>query len=66
MIDHIYPDFESETYCVLHNNGHRWYYISDQRRDEVLLMTNYDSETHRSLLYFSTRFANYYQGAPHM
>ncbi|OJD27087.1 hypothetical protein ACJ73_01527 [Blastomyces percursus] len=45
--DHIYPDFESETYCVLHNTDHRWYYLSDQTKDEVLLITNYDSQTHR-------------------
>ncbi|KAG9229299.1 amidase signature domain-containing protein [Amylocarpus encephaloides] len=45
--DHIFPDFQSETYCVLHNNRHRWYYLSGQTSDEVLLITNYDSETNK-------------------
>jgi len=45
--DHIFPDFQSETYCVLHNDHHRWYYLSSQTRDEVLLITNYDSETNK-------------------
>lgn len=43
--DHVYPDFESETYVGLYNDNHRWFYLKDQRKDEVLLITNYDSRT---------------------
>lgn len=33
--DYIYPDFVGESYNLLFNDSHRWYFISDQDKDEV-------------------------------
>ena len=44
--DYVYPDFESESYMVKHNEDHCWYYLSKQAKHEVLLITNYDSDNH--------------------
>jgi len=35
--------YEAETYAVLHNPGHRWYYVPDMMPDEAILLKNYDS-----------------------
>jgi hypothetical protein len=45
--DYIYPNFESESYQVLYEPTHRWYYVSKQERSEFLLITNYDSHSGR-------------------
>ena len=42
--DYVYPNFESESFVVKHSPVHRWYYLGDQNRDEILLITNYDSK----------------------
>ncbi|KAF2655409.1 amidase signature enzyme [Lophiostoma macrostomum CBS 122681] len=42
--DFIYPNFESETFMVFPNVAHKWYYMSEQCRDDVLLLVNFDSE----------------------
>lgn len=60
--DHIYPDFESETYMAFHADRHVWYYLADQTRDEVLLITNYDSLTETrtlSLFHIASQANNY-------
>ncbi|KFY38172.1 hypothetical protein V495_06712 [Pseudogymnoascus sp. VKM F-4514 (FW-929)] len=49
--DHIYPDFESETYMAFFAPGHKWYYLEDQMPDEVLLITNYDSSSETRVLH---------------
>jgi hypothetical protein len=41
----IYPDRVGETYGIRYNPAHRWYYLSEQRPDEVLLLKCYDSRT---------------------
>ncbi|MBV8613019.1 MAG: hypothetical protein JOY66_04520 [Acetobacteraceae bacterium] len=41
--DLIYPNRVGETYSVLFNPAHRWYYTKEQRPDEVLLLKCYDS-----------------------
>lgn len=45
--DYIYPNFESESYQVLYEPSHRWNYFSKQERNEILLITNYDSHNGR-------------------
>jgi hypothetical protein len=39
----VYPDRRGETYAIVHSDRHRWYYYSDQMRDEALLFVHYDS-----------------------
>jgi hypothetical protein len=43
--DLIYPHRIGETYSVTYRPSHRWYYFSQMRPDEVLLLKCYDSET---------------------
>ena len=43
LTDLVYPDRVGEIYYVAHNPEHRWYYISDSRRDEAILIKSYDS-----------------------
>ena len=38
-----YVDRTGEVYSVRHNPAHRWFYISQMRRDEVLLLKCFDS-----------------------
>ncbi|KAF2095232.1 hypothetical protein NA57DRAFT_45042 [Rhizodiscina lignyota] len=40
----IYPSRRGETYTVLPNEKHDWYYLSGQRPDEPLLIKCFDSE----------------------
>lgn len=46
--DLIYPHRIGETYSVRYRPSHRWYYFSQMRADEVLLLKCYDSETDRA------------------
>lgn len=41
--DLIYRDRIGETYGVKYNRGHRWFYVSGMRPNEVLLFKGYDS-----------------------
>lgn len=41
--DLVYPDKVGETYALLPNARHRWYYFSRVRADEVILLKIYDS-----------------------
>lgn len=43
--DYIYPNFEGENFMVKASEAHRWYYMKEQDQDDVLIITNYDSET---------------------
>lgn len=43
--DLVYPDWTGETYAVAYNPQHRWYYVPQQRSDEVTLLKIYDSQT---------------------
>jgi hypothetical protein len=41
--DNILPHTVGETYNVLHNKSHRWYYLKDQRPNEILVFKSFDS-----------------------
>jgi hypothetical protein len=42
--DHIRKHYTGETFYVQQNSAHRWYYLRQQRRDEVFLFKNFDSK----------------------
>ncbi|KAI0357450.1 hypothetical protein OH77DRAFT_1422309 [Trametes cingulata] len=52
----IYPHREGSTYSVKYNPNHRWYYLSNQTPDEVILIKCYDSEQDRARLTPHTAF----------
>jgi hypothetical protein len=39
-----YPNRVGEVYSVVYNPTHRWYYVSQQRKEEVLLLKCFDSD----------------------
>jgi hypothetical protein len=39
-----YRDREGEVYSVAFNPNHRWYYLPNQRKEEVLVFKGYDSD----------------------
>jgi hypothetical protein len=43
--DHIYRDRVGETYQVIYNAAHRWFYVPEMRTDEALLLKCFDSRT---------------------
>jgi hypothetical protein len=43
--DLVYPHRIGETYSVTYRPSHRWYYFSQMRPDEVLVLKCYDSKT---------------------
>ena len=43
--DLVYKDRVGETYSVIYDAGHRWYYAPRMEADEVLLLKCYDSKT---------------------
>ena len=42
--DLVYPHRVGETYSVIFDPAHRWFYVSDMQPDEVLLLKCYDSK----------------------
>lgn len=44
ICDLIYADRVTETYSVIHNADHRWYYYPRMRADEALVFKGYDSD----------------------
>ncbi|RHZ68076.1 hypothetical protein CDV55_107860 [Aspergillus turcosus] len=42
--DIIYPKFIAENYMLHHNENQRWYWLPDQKADEVLVFKAHDSE----------------------
>jgi hypothetical protein len=42
--DLILRDRVSETYKVIYNENHRWYYFPDMKEDEAILIKCYDSD----------------------
>jgi hypothetical protein len=57
--DLVYPHVRGETSSVAYNPKHRWYYFSEMRTDEVLLIRVHDSENDgRARLSFHTSFDN--------
>jgi hypothetical protein len=43
--DLVYPDRVGETYSVVFDPAHRWFYASEMQADEALLLKCYDSKT---------------------
>ncbi len=43
--DRVHPNRIGEIYQVAHSPHHRWFYFSEMRRDEALLLNCYDSAT---------------------
>jgi hypothetical protein len=41
--DLVYRDRKGETYAVLYNPAHRWFYVPDMQPDEALLLKCFDS-----------------------
>jgi len=41
--DLVYRDRTGETYRVLYNPAHRWFYVPEMRADEAVLIKCYDS-----------------------
>ena len=41
--DVIYPHYVGESFNVFHNNDHKWFYLSDQMPEEVLVFKSFDS-----------------------
>jgi hypothetical protein len=54
--DLVYRDKVGETYSVVHHARHRWFYFSEVRPDEVLLLKIYDSSSEAARLSFHTAF----------
>lgn len=46
--DNIYSHVIRETYNVIHNDKHRWYFLDRQREDEVLLFKTFDTKATKS------------------
>ncbi|KAG8213399.1 hypothetical protein J3R82DRAFT_11898 [Butyriboletus roseoflavus] len=44
----VYPDRDSSTNSFRYNGGHKWYYLSDQTPDEVILIKCFDSDTDKA------------------
>ncbi|HZC45106.1 MAG TPA: CmcJ/NvfI family oxidoreductase [Candidatus Acidoferrum sp.] len=50
FVKHVlkYRDRDGEVYSVAYNPNHRWYYVPNQQKEEVLLLKCYDSDGRRS------------------
>src|SRR5208282_3321840 len=50
FVKHVlkYRDRDGEVYSVAYNPNHRWYYIPNQQKEEVLLLKCYDSDGRRA------------------
>src|SRR5258708_932580 len=50
FVKHVlkYRDRDGEVYSVAYNPNHRWYYVPNQQKEEVLLLKCYDSDEHRA------------------
>jgi hypothetical protein len=44
--DHIRRKFKGETLFTYYSPHHKWYYVSKQTPDEVILFKNFDSDPH--------------------
>jgi hypothetical protein len=45
VAEHIYRHRVGETYQVLYNPAHRWFYVPEMRTDEALLLKCFDTRT---------------------
>ena len=53
-----YRDRDGEVYSVAYNPNHKWYYIPQQRKDEVLLLKCYDSDDRAARFTAHSAFAD--------
>ena len=44
-VDHIRMQYVGESNYPLYQPGYRWYYLSEQTKDEVLIFKTHDSDT---------------------
>ena len=49
--DIVYPDDAVETMQIFHNPKHKYYYLSDQKDDEVWIMVQSDSSHQKGLVH---------------
>ena len=42
-VDHVRRKYIGESYYLLYRPTHRWWYLSQQKRNEVILLKMYDS-----------------------
>lgn len=54
----IYKDYKGETYRIKYNPNHKWYYVSHQNKNDVLLLKCYDSKKDVARLTPHTAFFN--------
>lgn len=54
----IYPQRAGSNYSVKYNPEHKWYYLSNQTPDEVILIKCFDSEVDRARLTPHTAFVD--------
>ena len=43
LVDLIYPTYATENTLVFYRSEHKWYYLSGQRTDEVIVFKQADS-----------------------
>ena len=43
--DIIYPNLESESFSVYHNQKHKWYFLSKMMPNEVILLKQADTKS---------------------
>lgn len=55
--DLIYPERTGETYSVKHNPAQKWYWVSEQQTDEVILLKCYESEIAKGRALFTPHSA---------
>ena len=58
FVKHVlkYRDRDGEVYSVAYNPNHRWYYVPNQQKEEVLLLKCYDSDRRRARVHSAFRF----------
>lgn len=55
--DNIYTHKTIETYNVLYNGNHKWYFLNGMRQNEVLVFKSFDSGTVNGLARGKGNFA---------
>lgn len=55
--DLVYEDRVGQTYAVKHSDSHKWFYVSELRKNEAILLKCYDSNEHVARWTAHTSFA---------
>jgi len=60
FVKHVlkYRDRDGEVYSVAYNPNHKWYYVPNQQKEEVLLLKCYDSDGRRARFTAHSAFAD--------